>query len=377
MYSIRLVVLCLLALFITISVQAQDEPKIIPSLDDAKTVQDVLDWFKQETQTAGNNYQRRETPFVQAGKKMIEFAEAGADVNTIIAGLKSIVATRRAAGIHGSDDYDRLSLFLNELEKAGTYPDLVKSERYWVFTERERFIPDGMPRENTLADFERIMKGAKQWVNSPPPNVKSSQPIQFMLDLADSHSVRRADPDCLPRTIERLIEFAQSDEMTADSESKKEVVDFLKKNQRRQVGSDPKLYGKTLDDKDFDWEKLRGKYVLIKFTATWCGPCKAEIPGMLEAYGKYRNKGFEIVSVYIAERTSDPVAAVKKAVEGEKLPWIILSEALTERAKQPKQGDFYAIRFVPTMLLVDKEGKIIMREARGKDLQAKLAEIFE
>ena len=76
-------------------------------------------------------------------------------------------------------------------------------------------------------------------------------------------------------------------------------------------------------------------------------------------------------------RRNSPVATVKKMVEEEKLPWIILSEALTERAKQPKQGVFYAIRTIPTMLLADKEGNIIMTNARGDALKTKLAEIFK
>jgi len=99
---------------------------------------------------------------------------------------------------------------------------------------------------------------------------------------------------------------------------------------------------------------------------------------MLEAYKKYHDKGFEIISVYIGENGSEAeqVASVKKAVEEEKLPWIILSEALTEKAKQPKLGDYYAIRAVPTMVLTDKEGKIITTEVRGNSLQSKLAEIF-
>ena len=119
------------------------------------------------------------------------------------------------------------------------------------------------------------------------------------------------------------------------------------------------LYGKTLDNEDFDWEGLRGKYVLVKFTATWCPPCKRAIPGMLEAYEKYRTKGFEIVSIYIWERGADPVATVRRFVEQEKLPWIILSESLTVEAGQPSQGETFGIEGVPTMVVVDKEGTVI------------------
>ena len=144
-----------------------------------------------------------------------------------------------------------------------------------------------------------------------------------------------------------------------------------------QVGTDFPLYGKTLNDEDFDWESLRGKYVLVTFTATWCGPCQGEIPGMLEAYEKYHDKGLEIVSVYIWQREPDPAAEVKNYVEKKKLPWIILSEALTEKAGQPPQGKTFDIEGVPTMLLVDKEGKVHAVHMRGEVLQRELKKLFD
>ena len=140
-----------------------------------------------------------------------------------------------------------------------------------------------------------------------------------------------------------------------------------------QVGSDFKLYGKTLDNEDFGWENLRGKYVLVKFTATWCGPCKMEVPVMLEAYKQYHGKGLEIVSVYI----SDSAAEVKKFVEKEELPWIIISESLSVKAGQPPQGETFGIQGVPTMLLVDKEGKILATDTRGPRLKQELKKLFD
>jgi hypothetical protein len=85
----------------------------------------------------------------------------------------------------------------------------------------------------------------------------------------------------------------------------------------------------------------------------------------------------EIVSVYIGQRESDPVAAVKTYVETKKLPWIILSEALTKEGRQPPQGEAFGIQGVPTMLLLDKEGKVHATNMRGEYLKRELKKLFD
>ena len=142
------------------------------------------------------------------------------------------------------------------------------------------------------------------------------------------------------------------------------------------AGKELKLYGKTIDDENFDWESFRGKIVLVKFTATWCGPCRGEIPGMLDAYNNYHDRGLEIVSVYIWEHEPEAVETVKQFVKKEKLPWTILSESLTIKADQQPQGEYFEIKSVPTMYLVGKDGKIISSRARGATLQRQLKKLF-
>ena len=365
-------------------VQAQDVP---PSLDDAATVKEVIEWFENEFQEAKKTardgialHRALEPKNLRATTKILQLDEVEANAETKIAGLKYLINSRKAAGFWGNNYYIPLLNFLKTLEATSKKPDLVKKERYWVFTE---LVPNTLlsipSTDESFRSFSISATHARNWANSPPPDVKPSHPIHLLLDLADSPTGRRLDQYRVRRVIEQLLEFAQSDEFRADALDKKEVVDLLTTNLLIRVNSDPKLYGKTLDDKEFNWDDLRGKYVLIKFTATWCGPCKGELPGMLDAYQKYHDKGLEIVSVYIGERgtETEQVEIVKKAVEEKQLPWIIISEALTVKAGQPKQVKFYAINGVPTMLLVDKEGKIIMQDARSPNLQKKLLEVFK
>jgi thiol-disulfide isomerase/thioredoxin len=236
---------------------------------------------------------------------------------------------------------------------------------------------------NSPESFDTFKAELKEWINRKTVNVFEIPKLGLL--LAEKNGVPAE------QFMNELIEFLQSPECSAEAHWKEHYETEWKKLLLTAVGSDPKLYGRTLDDKEFDWANLRGKYVLIQVTATWCGPCKMAIPGMQEAYKKYRDKGFEIVSVYTAERGDDPVAMVKREVEQKGLPWIIISETLTEKAREQGQSeypelggsyfseywDYYGISGVPTMVLVDKEGKIIMTQARGAALQTKLAEIFE
>jgi hypothetical protein len=96
------------------------------------------------------------------------------------------------------------------------------------------------------------------------------------------------------------------------------------------------------------------------------------IPGMLEIYERYHEKGLEIVSVYV----SDPAATVKRYVENHQIPWIVISEELSRRAGHPEFGTLYNITGVPTLVLVNKEGRVIMPATHGVEWKARLAEIF-
>jgi thiol-disulfide isomerase/thioredoxin len=252
---------------------------------------------------------------------------------------------------------------LPSAEKSRAATDIgysIEQHQFYQFMER------AMKAESTPENFAAFKSELKSWVD----RARRGNTV----DAIGSLGLQMAQKNGVPAEefIKELVEYIRS-----TSPSNEHRITRFETMLRLAYGSDPKLFGRTLDDKNFDWKSLRGKYVLIQFTATWCGPCKMEIPGMLEAYKKYRDKGFEIVSVYIWERGDDPVATVKKNVEQEGLPWIIISETLTEKSGQPKQGDFYVTGGVPTMVLVDKEGKIVMMEARSDALKKKLAEIFE
>jgi peroxiredoxin len=119
------------------------------------------------------------------------------------------------------------------------------------------------------------------------------------------------------------------------------------------------------------FETFKGKYVLLDFWASWCGPCRAENPNVLKAYNEYKNRNFTVVGVSMDEDG----ARWKKAIRDDKMPWAQLSDLKGGRGNEV--ASYYGIQAIPSNLLIDPAGKIIARNLRGEALQAKLAEVFE
>ncbi|MDY4044419.1 MAG: TlpA disulfide reductase family protein [Marinifilaceae bacterium] len=136
------------------------------------------------------------------------------------------------------------------------------------------------------------------------------------------------------------------------------------------VGSDMPDF--NLPDKDgnlFKLSSLRGKYVLIDFWASWCGPCMREMPNVVKLYKECKGKNFEIVGVSLDQKRD----AWLNAVEKNKMKWIQVSDLKSWGTPPVKLCNVTA---VPYTVLIDPQGKVIALDLRGEELIKKVKEVL-
>ena len=113
----------------------------------------------------------------------------------------------------------------------------------------------------------------------------------------------------------------------------------------------------------------KGNYVMVDFWASWCGPCRQEMPNVIQNYERYHTKGFEIVGVSFDQKKNAWVNAVQQMG----MRWPQMSDL---KGWQCSASDIYGVRSIPASVLLDPQGKIIAIDLRGKALGEKLKEIY-
>lgn len=156
-----------------------------------------------------------------------------------------------------------------------------------------------------------------------------------------------------------------------NSNTGKELAALIEVGKKSMVGvAVPDFTQPSPEGNNISLASFKGKYVLVDFWASWCGPCRAESPNLVKAYEQYKGKGFEIFSVSLDDKKDKWLKAVKD--DGYTWP-----QAGDLKGWENAAASLFGISGIPFNFLVDPNGIIVARNLRGEDLEKKLSELLK
>lgn len=248
---------------------------------------------------------------------------------------------------------------------------------------------------------EKIMdelyeKYGKDFVNNRHPDTADSRYKQLLQDyyklsdanekvqVEDLKKFIKANPNSFAAVFllnfyATMIELPEVESLYAslsprykDTKSGKSIATIIEARKITAIGktapdfSQPDTLGNTVK-----LSSLRGKYVLVDFWASWCGPCRADNPNLVKTFNKYKDKGFTVLGVSLDQPGKKE--AWLAAIHKDGLTWTQVSDL---KFWDNEAAVLYGIKAIPSNLLLDKEGKIIAKDLHGEGLSKKLSELL-
>ena len=225
-----------------------------------------------------------------------------------------------------------------------------------------------LKRSETPEEREKLFKARTDFLNN--------RTLQMQYEIVKNYPDQVIAPFIIFWEMKANVSLNELKELRAKVDSSlqnhpytKQLDEFIRLADFK-VGSEmPDFELPDKNGKTFKLSSLRGKYVLVDFWASWCGPCLRELPNVVQLYKECKGKNFEIVGISL-DRNKD---AWLKAIEKNKMKWIQVCDFLSWETETVKQCN---IQGVPFTVLVDPEGKVAALDLRGENLHKTVKEFL-
>jgi thiol-disulfide isomerase/thioredoxin len=131
----------------------------------------------------------------------------------------------------------------------------------------------------------------------------------------------------------------------------------------------PDFSAKDIAGEKVTLSDLKGKVVLLDFWATWCPPCRVEVPNLIDIQSKFANSDFVLISVSLDR----DLQAARAFVRDKKMDWVHIIDLETGR----EIADKYQVAYIPSTFLIDRRGRIAASQLRGKELKERIDELLK